>query len=66
MTDIEQSAIETIAEAVGKVPEQRAMCSALMRIAGNALARLTNHEEAWQRHSALARYHFQRMGKGRG
>lgn len=31
MTDIESTAIDLIAKAVSKVPEQRAMCSALMR-----------------------------------
>lgn len=61
MTDIEGTAIEIVAETVGKVPEQRAMCSALMRIAGNALAKLTSHEDAGLRHSSLARYHFERM-----
>ena len=65
MSDIEDAAIEVVAEAVGGVREQRAMAAAIMRIAGNCLAKLTNNEEAALTHSRLARRHFERIGKGR-
>jgi hypothetical protein len=41
------------------------MCTALMRIAGNALAKLTDHEQAARAHQLQARYHIERMGKRR-
>jgi hypothetical protein len=63
VSDIEDAAIETVAEAVAAVPQQRAMCSALARHAGNALARLTSHEEAYRTLTGLARRHLERMGR---
>ena len=65
MSDIEDAAIETVAGAVAAVPERVAMASALMRIAGNMLARLTNHERAWQQHAELARRHYERCAQSR-
>jgi hypothetical protein len=38
------------------------VCAALMRVAGNALARFCGHDEAARTHSALARRHFERGG----
>lgn len=65
MSDIEDTAIEVVAQTVAKVPQRIAMAMALMRVAGNVLARLTNNEKAWQLHSELARRHYERIGKGR-
>lgn len=65
MNDIEDAAIATVAEAVCSTPQRRAMAAALMRLAGNALARLTDHDEAARLHTALARRHIERMGRGR-
>lgn len=65
MSDIEDTAIDVVAKTVADVPQRVAMVLALMRVAGNLLARLTNHEHAWQQHSELARRHYERSGKGR-
>lgn len=65
MSDIEDTAISAVAGAVANTPHRIAMASAIMRIAGNAFAKFLSHEEAWKRHTELARWHFQRMGRGR-
>lgn len=65
MTTIEDTAIAVVAEAVCATPQRKAMAAALMRWAGNTLARLTNHDEAARQHTALARMHFERIGRGR-
>jgi hypothetical protein len=65
MSEVEQTAIETVAEAICAVPERRAMCAALMRIAGNALATFAGHGEAARTHSALARRHIEKLGRVR-
>ena len=63
--DIETTAIETIARSVASSPRQSAMAAALARIAGNTLARLRGHEDAFKLHASLARHHHEQMGKGR-
>lgn len=65
MTEIEDTAIETVARTVASSKKQSAMAAALARIAGNTVARLINHDAAWKLHSELARRHYERMGKGR-
>lgn len=59
--EIDDLAIRAVSEAVGKTGQQRAMAAALMRHAGNALAKLSDHEDAQATHSRLARRHAIRM-----
>lgn len=63
--EIEDRAIAAVAKALSEVPQQRAMAAAIMRHSGNALAELTDEEQAAAAHSRLARRHVQRMGRQR-
>jgi hypothetical protein len=65
MSDIEDTAIDAVAAAIVAVPERRAICAAMMRLAGNALARFSGHAEAARTHSALARRHIEQLGRAR-
>lgn len=65
MSDVEDTAIATVTHAIAEVPQRVAMCAALMRIAGNALAKFAGHAEAARTHSALARRHIEITGRGR-
>ena len=56
-------AVEAIAEALRKANRRPAVCSALMRLAGQALARLTSHDHACQVHAELARRHAERAAR---
>jgi hypothetical protein len=53
----EQAAQDAVAELLSKAPNRSAACAALVRVAGQALARLTSHDEAASVHAQLARRH---------
>ena len=55
--EAEQVAQEAIAEALLKSPSRAAACAALMRLSGQALARLTSHDHAAGIHAQMARRH---------
>jgi len=54
---------EAIAEALLKSRNRDAVCAALMRLAGQALARLTSHDQAASVHASLARQHAMRAAR---
>jgi hypothetical protein len=56
-------AIEAIAEVLRQANRQPAACAALMRLAGQALARLTSHDNACRIHARLARRHAERASR---
>ncbi|HVN01354.1 MAG TPA: hypothetical protein VMT68_14185 [Caulobacteraceae bacterium] len=56
-------AIQAIAEALSGAPNGRAVCAALMRLAGQALARFASHDEAARVHAQLARRHAERAAR---
>lgn len=53
----EQAAQEAIAELLLKARNRSAACAALVRLGGQALARLTSHDQAASVHAQLARRH---------
>jgi hypothetical protein len=59
----EQAAQDAIAELLLKTPNGSAACAALVRLAGQALARLTSHDEAASVHAQLARRHALRAAR---
>ena len=63
--EINEKAVALVAEACGSTPLQRAMAAAIMRVAGNALARLASPEDAFMTHTRLARQHQLRMTQKR-
>jgi hypothetical protein len=56
-------AVEAIAEALKKAHRRPAVCAALMRLSGQALARLTSHDEACRLHAELSRRHAERAAR---
>jgi hypothetical protein len=64
--EIEEVAIALVAKACSEVPLQRAMAAAIMRHAGNALARLASADDAFLEHTKNARRHQERMTRVRG
>jgi len=56
-------ALEAIAEALRRTEQRPAACAALMRLSGQALARLTSHDQACRVHAELARRHAQRAAR---
>ena len=56
-------AIGAIADVLRQANRQPAACRALMRLAGQALARLTSHDQACQVHAELARRHAERAAR---
>ena len=56
-------ALEAIAEALRRADHRPAACAALMRLSGQALARLTSHDQACRIHAELARRHAQRAAR---
>ena len=56
-------AIAAIADVLKQAKRQPAACAALMRLAGQALARLTSHDEACRVHAQLSRRHAERAGR---
>ena len=59
----EDLAREAIAAALGRADHGAAACAALVRLSGQALARLTSHDEACRLHAELARRHAQRAAR---
>jgi hypothetical protein len=59
----EQAAQDAVAELLLKAPNRSAACAALVRVAGQALARLTRHDEAATVHAQLARRHALRAAR---
>jgi len=59
----EQLAEDAVAELLLKAPNSPATCAALVRVAGQALARLTSHDEAASVHAQLARRHALRAAR---
>jgi TolA-binding protein len=56
-------AIEAITEVLRQAGRRPAACAAMMRLAGQALARLTSHDEACRIHAQLARRHAERSAR---
>jgi hypothetical protein len=56
-------AIAAIAEALRGAQHRPAVCAALMRLSGQALARFTSHDEACRLHAELSRRHAQRAAR---
>lgn len=61
--DLNDLAVEAIAEVLRKANRRPAACTALMRLAGQALARLTSHDHACRVHAELARRHAERAAR---
>jgi hypothetical protein len=62
--DPEQAAEDAIADLLQKARNRSAVCAALMRLAGQALAGLTSHDQASSLHAQLARRHALRATRG--
>lgn len=56
-------AVEAITAVLKKARRQPAACTALMRLAGQALARFTSHDHACRVHAELARRHAERAAR---
>jgi hypothetical protein len=56
-------ALEAISEALRRAHHRPAACAALMRLSGQALARLTSDDQACRVHAELARRHAQRSAR---
>jgi TolA-binding protein len=56
-------AIEAIAAVLRQTKRRPSACAALMRLAGQALARLTSHDQACRVHAELARRHAERAAR---
>ena len=61
--DANDLAIEAIAAVLRKAHRPPAVCAALVRLAGQALARLTSHDEASRLHAELSRRHAERAAR---
>ncbi|HZZ89950.1 MAG TPA: hypothetical protein VFE13_16605 [Caulobacteraceae bacterium] len=55
--DPETLAQDAVEEALQKTRRRAETCAALVRLAGQALARTTNHDQAARLHAQLARRH---------
>jgi hypothetical protein len=62
-SDPEEAALEAVTEALSQARHRPAACAALMRLAGQALARLTSHDHACRVHAGLARRHAERAAR---
>jgi hypothetical protein len=62
-SDQDDRALEAVTEALSQARHDPAACAALMRLAGQALARLTSHDRACQVHAGLARRHAERAAR---
>jgi len=61
--DPDEAALHAITEALSRARHKPAACAALMRLAGQALARLTSHDRACHVHAQLARRHAERAAR---
>jgi hypothetical protein len=59
----ERAAEDALAALLSKTEDRSAACAALMRLAGQSLARLTSHDRACGVHAQLARRHAQRAAR---
>jgi hypothetical protein len=62
-TDPELLAQDAVAEVLQKTRNGAAACAILMRLAGQALARLSDHDRAASVHAQLARRHAMRAAR---
>lgn len=62
-TRSDEAALEAVTEALSQARHGPAACAALMRLAGQALARLTSHDRACRVHAELARRHAERAAR---
>jgi hypothetical protein len=58
--DLARQAVDDTLRRSGRGP---AACAALIRVAGDALARLTSHDRACRLHAELARRHAERAAR---
>jgi len=65
MSFIEETATETVDEAIEKVRSKPAFLSAVMRIAGERLAAMLGHDAAAAEHAKLSRRHHENSVRGR-
>lgn len=64
MTDApDDLAAQAVAEALARAGHAPSACAALMRQAGQALARLTSHDAAARLHAQLSRRHAERAAR---
>jgi TolA-binding protein len=56
-------ALQAVTETLSRSGQAPAACAALMRLAGQALARLTSHDRACRVHAELARRHAERAAR---
>ncbi|HTX50693.1 MAG TPA: hypothetical protein VME40_15020 [Caulobacteraceae bacterium] len=64
MTDGPDDVAErAVAEALARAVDAPSACAALMRQAGQALARLTSHDAAARLHAQLSRRHAERAAR---
>jgi hypothetical protein len=61
--DPDDVALQAITEALDQARHAPAACAALMRLAGQALARRTSHDRACRVHAELARRHAERAAR---
>jgi hypothetical protein len=61
--DANDLAVEAIADVLRHAKRRPAACAALMRLAGQALARFTSHDHACRVHAELARRHAERAAR---
>jgi hypothetical protein len=61
--DPDDAAWQAITDALDQARHPPAACAALMRLAGQALARLTSHDRACRVHAELARRHAERAAR---
>jgi hypothetical protein len=61
--ELDQAAEEAIAQLLRKSRDRSAACAALVRLGGQALARLTSHDQAASVHAQLARRHALRAAR---
>lgn len=59
----EQAAEDALARLLDRASDRSAACAALVRLAGQALARLTSHDRAASVHAQLARRHALRAAR---
>jgi len=60
---LDDLAERAVADALGQGHRAPAACAALVRIASQALARLTSHDQACRLHAELARRHAERAAR---
>jgi hypothetical protein len=59
----DELAHKAIVDAVQQGADGRAICAALVRLAGQALARFSSHDRASRLHAQLARRHAERAAR---